>query len=145
MQEKNRTPGNVDRLPDEVLWLIGTLGLVLPWVAISFGAVGFWRILGGDPSGWFLLPVAVLLFAVDIAIDLWIANPKNSTSDHPDLNCRGAQYVGRVVPLTSAIEAGRGKVTLGDTVWVVEGLDMPAGGNVRVVGSDGAVLRVERV
>ncbi|MCH9808856.1 MAG: NfeD family protein [Alphaproteobacteria bacterium] len=131
------------RLPDEVFWLIGTLGLVLPFVAVALGALGFWRLLSDDWSGWLLLVVSGGLFALDVGIDVWMANPNNSMSDVPDLNRPGAQYIGRVAALTSAIDAGRGKVRLGDTVWVVEGPDMAVGERVRVVGVDGVVLRVE--
>jgi inner membrane protein len=36
-----------------------------------------------------------------------------------------------------------GKVHVDDTQWRVSGVDSPAGKRVRVVGVDGAVLRVE--
>jgi len=43
-----------------------------------------------------------------------------------------------------AIIHGRGKVRIGDTLWMVEGPDAPAGAEVRVTAAKGAVLRVER-
>lgn len=64
-------------------------------------------------------------------------------SDHPTLNKRAAQHVGRVVPLDQPIVAGRGRIKIGDAFWVVEGPDLEAGMPVRVVETDGVVLRVE--
>ena len=64
-------------------------------------------------------------------------------SDRPTLNRRAAQHVGRVVPLEQAIEAGRGRVKIGDAFWTVAGPDLPAGTPVRVVDTDGSILQVE--
>ncbi len=64
-------------------------------------------------------------------------------SDHPTLNQRALQHVGRVVPLERAIVDGRGRVRIGDAFWDVAGADAPAGMAVRVVGVDGMTLRVE--
>jgi len=64
-------------------------------------------------------------------------------SDHPALNQRALQHVGRVVPLDRAIVDGQGRVKIGDAYWDVAGADAPAGTAVRVVGVDGMSLRVE--
>ncbi|NLB58486.1 MAG: NfeD family protein [Gammaproteobacteria bacterium] len=64
-------------------------------------------------------------------------------SDRPTLTRRAAQHVGRVVPLERAIEAGSGRVKIGDAFWTVQGPDLPAGTPVRVVGTDGSNLQVE--
>ena len=64
-------------------------------------------------------------------------------SDHPTLNQRALQHVGRVVPLDRAIVDGRGRVKIGDAFWDVAGSDAPAGMPVRVVAVDGMTLRVE--
>jgi membrane protein implicated in regulation of membrane protease activity len=59
------------------------------------------------------------------------------------LNQRGVQYVGRTFVLADAIQGGTGKITVGDSVWLVNGGDAPVGARVRVVGVNGAVLQVE--
>ena len=41
------------------------------------------------------------------------------------------------------IKDGFGRLALGDTIWRIAGPDLAAGQKVRVVGSDGAVLKVE--
>lgn len=65
-------------------------------------------------------------------------------SDIPGLNQRGSEYVGRVVPVEEPIRGGRGKVRVGDTVWIAEGPEAPTGSRVRVKGMSGTVLLVER-
>ena len=65
------------------------------------------------------------------------------TSDRPDLNVRGQQYVGRSVVVEQAIENGRGRVRVGDTLWSAEGPDTPAGTSVTVTGTRGTVLVVK--
>jgi len=52
-------------------------------------------------------------------------------------------YIGQVFTLVEPISAGTGKIRVGDTVWLAQGRDAPAGGQVRVVGVNGAILQVE--
>jgi membrane protein implicated in regulation of membrane protease activity len=59
------------------------------------------------------------------------------------INDRAAQLVGRVVTLKEPIAQGHGRVFVGDTLWHVEGPDLPAGAAVRVVSYTEAVLLVE--
>jgi len=66
------------------------------------------------------------------------------SSDQPMLNRRGEQYVGRLIVLESPIVNGRGRAFVGDTLWSVAGGDQPAGTTVRVTGSDGVILLVEK-
>ena len=55
------------------------------------------------------------------------------------------QYIGRVFTLEEAIINGRGKVRVDDTLWRVEGADLPLGHKVKVVSVDGVVFKVEGV
>jgi inner membrane protein len=73
------------------------------------------------------------------------AHPTFTKSDQPDLNRRAAQLVGRVLLVAEAIEAGRGKVRAGDTLWPAEGPDAPVGAEVRVIAAKATVLVVERI
>lgn len=61
------------------------------------------------------------------------------------MNKRGAQMIGQVVTLETAIENGHGKANVGDTLWSVEGPDAPAGSKVKITAADGTVLRVVKV
>ena len=42
-----------------------------------------------------------------------------------------------------AIENGRGIVRLDDSIWTVEGPDLPVGTQVLIVGADGVLLKVK--
>jgi hypothetical protein len=52
------------------------------------------------------------------------------------------QLVGRSFTLDQPISGGRGRLTIGDTIWMATGPDLPAGARVTVTGADGAVLIV---
>jgi len=67
----------------------------------------------------------------------------SSDSDQPLLNRRGAQLIGQVFVLESAIVDGRGRLKIGDAFWTAIGPDLPAGTRVRVVAMDGMNIRVE--
>jgi len=67
------------------------------------------------------------------------------TTDQPNLNQRGEQYVNRIFTLEEAVVNGQGKIKVDDSTWKIEGADCDAGTQVRVTGVDGVVLKVEQV
>ncbi len=95
-------------------------------------------------AGW---EVQGLVFAILAAISVigWRRFQRATMGEEPatTLNRRGDQLIGRVVALNEPIVNGRGAARIGDTVWRVEGQDMPAGTKVTVTGADGAILKVE--
>jgi inner membrane protein len=118
-------------------------GAVAIWFAASALVVGALLIVVPVPWQLQLILFGVLGF-VAIAVYRAYVRRNPQTSTQPNLNQRGAQYVGQVLTLVEAIEHGSGKVRLGDTVWKVSGPDLPVGMAVRVTGVDGAVLVVEK-
>lgn len=72
----------------------------------------------------------------------WYRRAAREASDHPALNRRGQGYVGQCFVLDHAVQGGRGRMTVGDTSWMVSGPDLPAGTRVRVVSVDGICLRI---
>jgi len=102
-----------------VVWLIPTLPLVAQAGLVS------------------------VLSAVAVAVGrrLYRAHPV-ATSD-PLLNDRAARLLGEIVTVEEPIAGGRGRVRVGDGVWLAEGPDLPAGQRARVVGVYDGVLRVE--
>jgi inner membrane protein len=129
--------------PGPLAWLLAFISLLLPWVAAVLGLAGLWQVGYGTSSGWWYVAAAGLLLIADIAIDfIWVQSSVLQT-DQPDLNLRASQIVGRVVLLEEAIEHGRGKARVGDTLWTVEGPDAPAGAEVRITAAQGTVLKVE--
>lgn len=128
-----------------VLGAVETLmpGAVAIWFAISALVVG--ALLLVLPITWQLQLVlfGVLGFVAIAAYRAWKRRHPD-TSLEPNLNRRGAQYVGQIFTLVEPIDQGFGKIRVGDTVWKVRGPDLPAGERVRVVGADGTVLVAEK-
>jgi inner membrane protein len=119
-------------------------GAVAIWFAASAVVVGALLLI--IPIPWQLQLVIFGALGV-AAIFLWrkYRSPDDELSDRPNLNQRGAQYIGQEFTLVEALRGGSGKVTVADTVWMVRGSDAPAGARVRVTGVDGTILKVEAV
>ena len=64
-------------------------------------------------------------------------------TDNPFLNRRQLGYVGRSFTLKQPIVNGRGKLTIEDTVWEIEGPDMEAGTRIKVTAVNDMTLVVE--
>lgn len=125
------------------------LELVVPggfllWMGISGVATGLLTLV--QPMPW---PLQWLIFGVLslVTIAVWVRwnRSRATSSDRPYLNRRADHFIGHETVLEQAITQGFGRVVLGDTVWRVSGPDLPVGQAVRIVGSDGAVLKVEPV
>lgn len=133
-----------DEGPSAFAWLVAFISLVLPWAGIALGLFGIWTITQNEPAGWWFLIAGGAMLIADALIDLVWAHPSVTKSDQPNLNRPAVQLVGRVLVVEEAIEGGRGKVRVSDTLWPVEGPDLPAGAQVRVTAARGTVLLVER-
>ena len=137
MRRPNQDPG-------VVTWTLASISLALPWLGLGLSLWGLYRLSLAERAGWWLLLTGLATFIADILIDLIWAHAAVSSSDEPDLNRRAAQLVGRVLVLTDAIEGGRGRVRVGDTLWQVEGPDLPRGAEVKVAAANATLLQVER-
>lgn len=119
-------------------------GYFLLWIGIAAGVMGLVTLVVPGLSG---IAQAVLfgLLAIAACLVYWkfIRPVAEQRDDQPLLNRRGAQLVGRRFVLAEAIVNGRGKVKVGDSEWLAEGPDLPAGSEVEVVAVSGATLRVE--
>jgi inner membrane protein len=119
-------------------------GGILLWMGIAGVVTGlatlFWAI--GWPLQWLIFGVLSL-----VSIALWTRwnRSRPAVTDRPFLNRRADQFVGQEAVLEQAIEQGFGRVVLGDTVWRVSGADLPAGQRVRIVGHEGAILKVDAI
>ncbi|MGH8084099.1 MAG: NfeD family protein [Lysobacter sp.] len=115
-----------------MLWLgLAALGTGLIDLAVPMSASAQW-----------ILFAVLALIAVAAGWQYKKRNPMQA-SDQPLLNRRGAQLVGHVYPLESAIVDGRGRLKIGDAFWTASGPDLAIGTRVRVVAVDGTTLRVE--
>ncbi|GGF46024.1 membrane protein [Youhaiella tibetensis] len=81
-----------------------------------------------------------------LAIFVWLRffRHRIKPTDNPFLNQRASRFIGQELVLDEAITAGFGRVSLGDSVWRISGPDLPAGARIRIVGAEGAVLKVEQ-
>jgi len=129
--------------PGAVVWLIALVSMALPWIGIALGLSGGYKLSRGDAEGWWWLGAGVALLIADVLIDFVWAHPSISKSDQPDLNRPAAQLIGRVLVVAEPIVGGRGKVRVGDTLWPVEGPELAAGAEVRVMAAKATVLVVE--
>jgi membrane protein implicated in regulation of membrane protease activity len=135
-------------------WIIAGLLLILELMAPSFFFL--WLGIAAAATGFLLLvfssmPVELQLVLVSvlsiISVLAWrkYREARPATSDQPNLNRRGRQYIGRVFTLDQPIENGVGKVTVDDSTWRVKGPDLPAGTHVRVEDIDGVVFVIAPV
>jgi membrane protein implicated in regulation of membrane protease activity len=128
--------------PGGLVWLIGLVSLMLPWVGVPLACAGLVMVVKGLDNGWWLLGGGVALLIGDILLTFLWARPATSRTDQPTLNRRDAQYLGRTVLVVEAIAGGEGKVRVADTVWPARGPDCTEGTWVKVVGAEGTCLVV---
>lgn len=133
-------------------WILGVALVILEafapgaffvWLGVAAIAVGFllWLIPAMSWEVQFLI-FALLSVASIVGWRMWFRKHPEE-SDQPNLNRRGEQYVGRLFTLETPIENGVGRVRVGDGLWRALGDDLPAGSRVRVIGVDGASLKVK--
>ncbi len=135
-------------------WLIAGVGLVviellLPgtfflWMGVSAGVTGLLLLVLPEFDWQYQMLVFSGLSILSIYVGRKFWRPGAIATDRPFLNRRGDQHIGRVYRLEEAIQAGRGKARVGDSLWLVSGEDMPAGTEVKVTAVEGTVLQVER-
>ena len=119
-------------------------GVFLIWMAGAALVTGLlaWLV----PLG---VPLQVLIFAALSILFVfsgrrWLRRHPVESVD-PKMNHRGARAVGETVVVSQVIEAGQGRVRLGDSEWLARGPDAEPGTRMRVTGADGVVLLVEHI
>jgi membrane protein implicated in regulation of membrane protease activity len=101
-------------------------GVHFLWFGVAAVLVGLLALATDIAWQWQLIAFAIIAVATVFLVRRY-ARPDATLSDLPDLNVRGAQYIGRTVTVEEPIRSGRGKVRVGDTVWQAEGPDSAAG------------------
>ena len=134
-------------------WVIAGL-LLMGLELLAPGAFMVWLGLAALVTGGLLflvrMPVEVtlLVFAalavLAVLLGRRLVGPPRQSGESA-LNDRAAKLIGRTFVLEEPISEGRGRVRVDDTLWRVEGPDLPAGAQVRVVGMDVMLLKVEAV
>ena len=119
-------------------------GAIFMWMGVAAGVVGFGLLLLPGTSWEIQFLVFAVLSVGSVLAWRRYARRHPVVSDHPTLNLRGQQYVGRRFTLAEPIVNGSGVLNVDDTRWKIRGEDLPAGAQVTVTGVEGTVLRVER-
>ncbi|MEI9849997.1 MAG: NfeD family protein [Sphingomonas sp.] len=130
--------------------VLAIVELIMPGIFLVFIAAGaaltgvVALLIPGTP-----LVVEVLIFAAASAAAValgrrWYRRNPVASAD-PLLNDRVARLIGEVVTVVEPIEAGKGKVKVGDGEWLASGPDTPRGAHVRIVGAHGTLLAVEPI
>jgi len=118
-------------------------GFYFVWFGIAAAAVGLVMFAAPLPNPWPLAVFCIVsVVSVFVGRALW-GSHRERESDRPFLNQRGRQLIGQTFTLAEPINGGRGRMTVGDTVWTVSGPTLPQGQLVRVTSAEGTVLKVE--
>jgi len=133
-------------------WLVVAAAFAVIEVAVP-AMVCIWlaaAALGAAAIAWFapalgwkqqaLIFAALAVASVAIGRMAFARARPQSSADH--LNRRAETYIGRTFTLERPIVDGRGRLKVDDTVWLVEGPDLPVGTRVQVTGVDNTLLRV---
>jgi hypothetical protein len=117
-------------------------GYMFLWFGAAAGLVGLLLVIWPELGLSFQLLMYACLLMLCAFGWRWYQRVRPVVTDQPELNRRGAQYVGRRFGLVAPIVNGRGRIEVGDSSWAVAGPDLPAGRIVEVTGVEGAVLQV---
>ena len=117
-------------------------GVYLIWLAVAAiitGLLTFGLALG--------LPFQIVIFVSLSLIAAFsakrILRDSPIESADPLMNQRGSRLIGDMATVTQAFAGGTGRVKHGDSEWLARGPDLDTGEQVRITGSEGAILLVE--
>ncbi|MDX2263734.1 MAG: NfeD family protein [Hyphomicrobiales bacterium] len=121
---------------------IAAPGLFLLWFGAAAAATGLVLFAAPLSLAWQAALFSVFSVA-SLAVGRAFFSPARIETDQPLLNQRGAQLIGKSFPLDAPIMNGRGRIKVGDVLWVVSGPDLPEGAAVTVTAADSGLLTVE--
>jgi membrane protein implicated in regulation of membrane protease activity len=117
-------------------------GSFLIWFSVAAILVGTLAMFV-DISWQIELVLFVVLAVVAVLVGRRFYGGAGRTPENSQLNDRVARQIGRVATLDTAIADGSGHVRLDDSLWRVEGPELPAGARVRITGIRDGRLQVE--
>jgi inner membrane protein len=126
---------------------VGTFDLL--WIALGAFATALFALIIPEPlGGWQgqLTFFGVIAIAFVISGRTLFKGLRNRATTHPNLNDRLAKMVGERGEAATNFDGGRGKVKIGDSVWLAQqtdGATIVAGDRVVVAGADGTTLKVK--
>lgn len=121
-------------------------GIVFLWLAIAAGVMAGIVYFAVDMSWeWQLVLFSVLSVISVFSGRQFIKKSGEIPSENEMLNRRSAALVGRTVMVAVAIQDGRGKVKVGDSLWTAHGPDCPEGAKVIIRAATSTELTVDPV
>ncbi len=120
-------------------------GMFFLWMAVAAFTTGVLLLVAPALTREVQLLVFSVLSLASIVVSRKYLHTHTLESDHPLLNRRSAQHVGREFVLENPIVNGQARIRIDDSTWKIHGEDCPAGAKVRVVSANGVVLNVERI
>ncbi|MEE9338024.1 MAG: NfeD family protein [Methylococcaceae bacterium] len=120
-------------------------GFFFLWLSVAGLIVGTVLFLFPSTSLEIQLIIYAILSITSILIWRQYGFKNDTETDHPLLNKRGAQYIGRTFSLIEPIKNGRGKIKADDSIWTVLGEDCPIGQQVEVVDVKGTLFEVKLI
>ena len=117
-------------------------GVFFIWLGVAAALTGIADNIQNLPWQGELALFAVLSVAAVVIGRRFYNGPAMEPADNPFLNRRQLGYVGRSFTLKQPIVNGRGKLTIEDTVWEIEGPELEAGTRIRVTAVNDMTLVV---
>ena len=123
---------------------LATPGTFFLWFGVAALVVGSFALMIDMPWQLEVLAFAALALTLLLIGRRYFSTRSDAESDAPGLNEQAARHRGKKLVLEEPIQAGTGRAKIGDTLWRVEGEDLPAGTKVIVAETRGATLLVVR-
>jgi hypothetical protein len=128
---------------------VGTFDLL--WVAMGAFLTALFALIMPEPiGGWQgqLTFFGIVAIAFVASGRTFFKGLRRAPSSHPNLNDRTAGLVGQRGEAATSFDGGRGKVKIGDTVWLAKQADdtvILEGDEVIIAGAEGTTLKVRLV
>jgi membrane protein implicated in regulation of membrane protease activity len=120
-------------------------GFFFLWLGAAAALVGLALVAWPEMPSSFQLVLYAALAVLSMLAWRRVRMTMDGSDAGGDLNRKTAQFVGRRANLLDPIRNGRGRISLGDGSWTVEGPDLPAGSVVEITGAEGTLLHVRPV
>jgi len=120
-------------------------GAVFIWMGLSAAIVGS-VVLFIPEMGWGIQVIVFTILSIITVISArFFISKRNVQTDHPLLNEKSAQFIGKTYPLIQDSKNRVGKVKIGDSLWQVELTDdAKIGTNIHITHAHGVTLKGKR-
>lgn len=140
----------IHTIPDYAYWLISGMVFIVLEVCVAgyfFLWLGISCIATGGIAYFFSLPLIMLaLFSNVIAIITILMTKKfrrnHDTKTTVGINESQEKIIGMLLVLQSPIECNIGSIKINDTLWKIQGPDLPTGSKIQVIEIQGNMLIV---